>query len=85
VAGHPTKKFFAEPHPIIHLTHDPISRFHLGKTGLIFVAWLRELLRRPPSATSGMIADFIAAYERAAGDEEIKRRAMCRTVRESLT
>jgi FkbM family methyltransferase len=85
VAGHPTKKFFVQPHPIVHLSHDPISRFHLSKTGLIFISWLRELLRRPPSPTSGIIAEFVAAYDQNTGDDEIKRRAMCRIVRTSLT
>lgn len=85
VAGRPIKKFFSRPHPIVHLKHDPISNDHLTKTGRIFLGWLRDLQQRPPSPVSGMIAEFVAAFDEETGDETEKREAMCRSIISGLT
>ena len=85
MVGHPAKKFFTKSHPIVHLKHDTISNSYLAATAPNFVSWLKQLLQRPASPASGMVAAFLAAYDGTPGDEKSRRDAMCRAIITGLT
>jgi len=80
VAGHPIKKFFAKPHPVVHLVHDAVSNLHLAKTERIFLRWARELRLRAPLAVSKLITEFVDAYDYTPGSKDAKSEAMCRVI-----
>lgn len=80
VAGHPIKKFFVKPHPIVHLMHDAISNLHLDKTERIFLRWVRELRLRSPSPVSKLITEFVDAYDYTPGSKRTKSETMCRAI-----
>lgn len=80
VAGHPIKKFFAKPHPIVHLMHDAVSNLHLDKTERIFLRWVRELRLRSPLPVSRLITEFVDAYDYTPGSKSTKSETMCRAI-----
>lgn len=80
VAGHPIKKFFAKPHPIVHLMHPAVSNLHLDKTERIFLRWIRELRLRSSSPVSKLITEFVDAYDYTPGSRSTKSEAMCRAI-----
>lgn len=80
VAGHPIKKFFARPHPIVHLVHPAVSNQHLEKTERIFLRWVRELRLRLPAPLSKLITEFVDMYDYTPGGRYAKSEAMCRAI-----
>lgn len=85
LAGYPTKKFLAEPHPILHMSHVITSNAWLEENGKIFVAWLRSLLKLPASPMTGMLAEFIEGYDSIEGDHRSKLRGLGARVIPGLT